>query len=857
MRGGVSMITFILKKIFGTKNDREVKRLSRVVERINALEPQMQVLSDAQLREKTDEFRERIAAGETLDALLPEAFAVAREASLRVLGMRHYDVQLIGGMVLHAGKIAEMKTGEGKTLVATLAVYLNALAGKGVHLVTVNDYLARRDAEWMMPLYNFLGVSVGIIQSDDGDLQRKAAYACDITYGTNSQFGFDYLRDNMKFDIAQYVQRDLAYAIVDEVDSILIDGAQTPLIISGAAEKSSALYIAADRTVRRLAKDTDYEVDEKGRSVHLTESGTDLVERTLGLDNLYSPEHTLVLHHVNQALRAHALFRRDVEYVVHNDEILIVDENTGRVLAGHRYNEGLHQAIEAKEGVTIERESQTLATITLQNFFRLYKKCSGMTGTAQTEAEEFHSIYKLEVVAIPTNRPVQRIDENDLVFLNKEGKFRAILTDIVECHRRRQPVLVGTVSVEMSEEIGFLLGKLGVPFNLLNAKQHEREADIVAHAGEAGSVTIATNMAGRGTDIKLTEEARAAGGLRIIGTERHKSRRIDNQLRGRAGRQGDVGSSRFYLALSDELFKRFGGDGLQERMQRLGMREDEPIEGAILSSVIEDSQERAEKQNFDQRKSLLEYDDVMNQQRKVVYSFRRHVLEGADRTHALVHDLLSDYVDDVFCAVAQDAPLADDALSSVLAVLSHATQQPEDELRRVIERETTLEGQYEAMAIHLKGVYDALRSAIDSEVIANAEKWTLLEVVDNHWKIHLQVVDALKEGMHLRGYGQKNPVLEYKKEAFEAFMDMMRTVKQDVITSLLRLDPALFSSEKIAAIEAERQQELESALEVSAEGEEGEAAPQPEQRTAPKVGRNDLCVCGSGKKSKHCCGRLR
>lgn len=849
------MLTYILKKIFGTKNDREVKRIRAIVEKINRLEPSFLSLSDSEISEKTAEFKARVARGESLDALLPEAFALVREASKRALNMRHYDVQMIGGIVLHRGKIAEMKTGEGKTLVATLALYLNSLTGKGAQLITVNDYLARRDAEWMMPLYNLLGVSVGIIQNSLGEEERKAAYAADITYGTNSEFGFDYLRDNMKFDLEQYVQRDLAYCIVDEVDSILIDEAQTPLIISGAAEKSSSLYADADRAVQRLNKNGDYEVDEKARSVHLTEIGTDKIEHALGVDNLYSAENTLLHHHVNQALKAHVIFKRDVDYVVHDNEVLIVDDFTGRILAGRRYSDGLHQALEAKEGVTIERENQTLATITLQNFFRMYKKCAGMTGTAQTEAEEFHKIYKLEVVTIPTNRPVLRIDEPDAVFLNRRGKFKAILADIIACYERRQPVLVGTISVETSELIGVLLQQAGVPHNILNAKQHAREAEIVAHAGRAGAVTIATNMAGRGTDIKLTEEARAAGGLRIIGTERHESRRIDNQLRGRSGRQGDVGSSKFYLSLEDDLIRIFAGDTLKQRMERAGMEENEPVESSFLSKMIENAQEKVEKRNFDRRKSLIEYDDVMNQQRKVVYAFRREILEGSDQTFKIITDVIHDVVEDAVMKMHQapEGPeLASDFIDPVTRLAGICRLHP-DEITAITRRFSKIEDQYDALVKLVIAKYSALREQLPAEIITEGEKWTLLEAVDHHWKIHLQVTDTLKEGIGLRGYGQKNPILEYKKEAFDAFTEMMLSVKIESLSHLFRIDPKLFSQEKIAELEQERREELE-AIETISSDDSISGAGQAEPVRSDKVGRNDMCTCGSGKKYKHCCG---
>jgi len=641
------MIARILAKIFGSNNERQLKQLRPIVQIINDFEPTISVLTDEQLGEKTNEFREQLAQGKSLDSLLPEAFAVVREAARRTLGQRHFDVQLIGGIVLHQGKIAEMKTGEGKTLTATLPLYLNALAGKGAHLVTVNDYLARRDAEWMKPIYNLLKLNVACLQHSMSDKERKEAYASDILYATNNELGFDYLRDNMKFRKEDLAQRELSYAIVDEVDSILIDEARTPLIISGSSEDVSEFYVHANRVVERLQKLEDFEIDEKMRTALLTETGVDKVEAAFRIDNLFSVEHMLLLHHINQSLRAHALFKRDVDYIVKDNEVLIVDEFTGRILPGRRYSDGLHQALEAKEGVEIEKESQTLASITLQNFFRLYKKLAGMTGTAATESEEFHNIYNLAVISIPTNQPVMRLDKSDLIFLTKNAKYKAIAADIQERHENGQPVLIGTIAVETSEYISAVLRSHNIPHDVLNAKQHEKEAEIIAHAGEPGHVTIATNMAGRGTDIKLTLESVNAGGLYILGTERHESRRIDNQLRGRSGRQGDPGESRFYISLEDDLVRIFAGDSLKRKMQFFGMQEDEIIESKMVSRTIERAQERVEKHNYDTRKHLLEYDDVLNQQRIVVYNYRRDALEGEQRIYELVRDFIIATLEDL------------------------------------------------------------------------------------------------------------------------------------------------------------------------------------------------------------------
>ncbi|MDQ5940917.1 MAG: preprotein translocase subunit SecA [Candidatus Dependentiae bacterium] len=851
------MITQLLAKIFGTKNSREVARLRRKVALINELEPKMMALSDSELTEVTATLKEKVSSGRTLEDILPEAFAAVREASRRSLNMRHYDVQLIGGMALHEGKIAEMKTGEGKTLVATLALYLNSLSGKGAHLVTINDYLVRRDAEWMKPIYDALGVSVGILQNNMSDEERQAAYAADITYGTNSECGFDYLRDNMKFDLSNYVQREHNFAIVDEVDSILIDEARTPLIISGPAEKSSLLYEQANKAVLNLKKDEDYELDEKSRSVHLSETGTDKVEQRLHVDNLFAPENTLVLHHVNQALRAHTLFAKDVDYVVREGEVLIVDEFTGRMLPGRRYSDGLHQALEAKEGVKIERENQTLASITLQNYFRLYKKLAGMTGTALTEAEEFHRIYKLDVVAIPTNKPLARVDEPDAIFLTQKDKFEAIIEDIIETHKKGMPILVGTVSVETSEYLGHLLSMRGIQHEILNAKHHAREADIVAGAGEYGKVTIATNMAGRGTDIKLGQGVKEIGGLRIIGTERHESRRIDNQLRGRAGRQGDPGSSKFYLSLEDNLIRIFAGDRLKNIMIRVGMVEGERIEHDMVSRSIEGAQEKVEKHHFESRKNLIEYDDVLNQQRKVVYDYRRQILEGGEHTAIIVEEIIHDLVESL---AATHLPRSNSTLqerASFFDALATITGVSEAAIAGAFASPVRHVSATESLAEFLKSEYQKLRAHINPEVINEAEKWLLLELIDQYWKIHLQVLDSLKEGIGLRGYGQKNPLIEYKKEAFDTFVSMMNAVKTDVVTRIFHINANLFSSEQIDAIEKERLRELENAKE-SGPAETGEAVSMkvaPIKRELAKVGRNDVCTCGSGKKYKTCCGR--
>lgn len=810
------MIAQLIARVFGTNNDRELKRIAKIVDKINSFEPDLVRLSDEQLRAKTNAFREQLSKGKTLNDILPEAFAVVRESARRSIGKRHYDVQMVGGILLHEGKISEMKTGEGKTLVATLPLYLNALEGKGAHLVTVNDYLARRDAEWMGPIYTTLGLTVGVIQNDMSDEERKEAYQADIMYGTNNELGFDYLRDNMKFRLEDYVQRDLHYAIVDEVDSIMIDEARTPLIISGASEESSKLYVEADRIIRTLVKTTDFEVDEKDRHATLTESGIDKVEHSWNVQNLFAVENIRLLHHINQALRAHALFKRDVDYLVVEDQVLIVDEFTGRVLSGRRYSDGLHQALEAKEGVTIQRESQTLASITLQNYFRLYKKLAGMTGTAATEAEEFHRIYKLDVLTVPTNVPAIRDDKADLIFLGKKGKYKAIVADVLERHRKGQPVLIGTVAVETSELISQVLTAHGLPHDVLNAKQHEREADIIEHAGEPGRITIATNMAGRGTDIKLTPESKQAGGLYILGTERHESRRIDNQLRGRSGRQGDPGESRFYISLEDELIIRFAGDTIKKRMAMVGMTEDEVIEHRFISRAIERAQEMVEKRNFDVRKHLIEYDDVLNQQRNVIYTYRRSVLEGTDSIDLLVKDIIADAVADIVAAYTLHRDVKADVYHDIMLTVAQLANIPVEEVEGQKFNTINSEELKKDIINYLLECYQLYTHRIENtgekdpsvdrgQMLREAQKWLLLESVDQSWKQHMMNIESLKEGIGLRSWGNKNPLIEYKKEAFILFQDMMRGIKAEIVQHVFRIDVDRFDR---AAIIARRMREL-------------------------------------------------
>lgn len=846
------MIASILAKFFGTNNARQLKRMQPIVDHINSLEPRMQALSDEELAAKTPYFRELLAQGKTLDDILPEAFAVVRETARRKIGQRHFDVQLIGGMVMHQGKIAEMKTGEGKTLTATLPLYLNALSQKGAHLVTVNDYLARRDGEWMTPVFNHLGLSVGILQNSLNDEQRKQVYAADIVYATNNELGFDYLRDNMKFRLSDYVQRGLNFAIVDEVDSILIDEARTPLIISGSSDESSRLYVDADRAMGGLQKTEDYEVDEKNKSVLLTEAGNDKMERFFGVENLYDLANVKLLHHVTQALRAHVLFKRDVDYVVKDDEVLIVDEFTGRILPGRRYSDGLHQALEAKEGVKIERESQTLASITLQNLFRLYSKLSGMTGTALTEAEEFHKIYKLDVVSVPTNRAMIRKDMQDLIFLTKNAKYKAIVEDVKERHKKGQPVLIGTIAIETSELLSAVLEAHGVPHDVLNAKNHAREAEIVTHAGEPGRVTIATNMAGRGTDIKLTAESVEAGGLYILGTERHESRRIDNQLRGRSGRQGDPGESRFYISLEDDLIRIFAGDSIKNNMQRVGMTEDETIESSFISKTIERSQEKVEKHNFDIRRNLLEYDDVLNQQRTVVYEVRREILEGEENIIGIVQEMTRDVVSLVVGSALPSRTVTQEGTTEVINRITQLTSIKASEFEgfhRIGNSEILRVALTDFLIERMMSKFEA----VDQDKISmfkDAHKWIMMETIDQAWKQHMLNLDHLKEGISLRSWGQKNPLIEYKREAFAMFEDMMSQVRLEIVNLIFHLNVAHFNSHEL---ERKRQQELDEISMIGPDDAEGDIS--ISQAVSQKVGRNEDCPCGSGKKYKKCCGK--
>jgi preprotein translocase subunit SecA len=927
------MISTILRAVFGTKHERDVKRMQPAVAQINALEPETQRLDDAGLAAKTDEFRKRVADGEELDALLPEAFAVCREAARRRVGMRHFDVQLIGGMVLHEGTIAEMATGEGKTLVATLPAYLNALSGKGVHIVTVNDYLAKRDAQWMGPIYQALGLTVGVIQHEASfqydpayvtpdirmtalrPIERREAYAADITYGTNNEFGFDYLRDNMRFSLDELVQRELNYAIVDEVDSILIDEARTPLIISGPAEESTDLYFKIDRIIPKLKraativegklseveeqKAGDFIVDEKAKTVSLTEAGIASCERLLGIDNLYDPQHIDSLHHIQQGLRAHSLFRKDVDYMVKDGEVIIVDEFTGRLMPGRRWSDGLHQAVEAKEGVRIERENQTLATITFQNYFRMYGKLAGMTGTAETEAEEFAKIYKLDVTVVPTNRSLIRLNNPDVVYKTEREKFNAVVDDIRERNEKGQPILVGTVSIEKSERLSALLKRRGIRHEVLNAKYHEREAEIVAQAGREGSVTIATNMAGRGTDILLggnpdflskeilrkkgldpataapearmaaLEEARRItepehqrvverGGLHIVGTERHESRRVDNQLRGRSGRQGDPGSSRFYLSLEDDLLRIFGSQRIQSIMDRLGMEEGEPIEHKLVTRAIGTAQKRVETHNFEIRKHLLEYDDVMNKQREIIYGMRRQILDGASQADT-VAEWMEDMVGGTLDGYAPEDAHAEDWDLPGLGEALHRqfdVRIPPARYEDVVSRA----GLDELVSDAVKARYAEREHELGTELLRALERHEMLIVLDTQWKDHLLSIDHLKEGIGLRGYGQRDPLTEYKKEAFDLFQDMVERVKGAVVERLFKVQVVRDAPMELPAMTAwARTQEMRG--EVPGEHPGGSPppaiaasrpVPAPRTPTGEKIGRNDPCYCGSGKKYKKC-----
>ena len=827
-----------LKKLFGDDNENEIRRMEEYVERINSLEPAMQKLSDASLSAKTVEFRQRLENGEAIDTLLPEAFAVVREASVRTTGMRHFDVQLLGGVTLHEGKIAEMKTGEGKTLVATLPVYLNALEGKGVHLVTVNDYLAKRDSEWMGKIYNFLGLSVGLISHGLDFDERKAAYAADITYGTNNEFGFDYLRDNMVIYADQMVQRPLNYAIVDEVDSILIDEARTPLIISGPGEKSTDLYYVLAKIVPKLKEGEDYTVDEKMHTVAPTEAGVAKAEKALNVRNLYENENMELYHHFNQALRAHALMHRDRDYVVKDGEVIIVDEFTGRLMFGRRYSDGLHQAIEAKEGVKIERESQTLATITFQNYFRMYNKLAGMTGTAKTEEQEFRKIYGLDVIVIPTHRPMVRTDHPDVIYKTKRGKYKAAVAEIAELHAKGQPVLVGTTSIAQSEDLSAMLKRQGIPHNVLNAKFHEMEAQIISQAGQRSAVTIATNMAGRGTDIVLGEGVPELGGLHIIGTERHESRRIDNQLRGRSGRQGDPGSSRFYLSLEDDLMRLFGAENISSLMDKLGMEEDEPIEHSLITRSIEQAQKKVEAQHFNTRKNVLEYDDVMNQQREVIYGQRRQILHG-ENLRENIFFMIEKLIDHGMELYANEKTHEEEWDLDGLMEYSLDLFAAEDDLKKseleAMSREEIREDLLEAANEN----YDRRELLFGAENMRELEKVVMLKVVDAKWMDHLDAMDMLRQGIGLRAYGQKDPLIEYKIEAFDMFSQMIEHIQEDIVRYIYRVNIVTQAEDRLAQA-------------TTSHGDD--VGPKEPVRAKDTVGRNELCPCGSGKKYKKCCG---
>ena len=859
------MFGFIFKKIFGSKNDRYLRRLRPIVARINALEPQMQELADEDFAQRMAEYRQQVQAGErTLDDLLPEVFALVREASRRVMGMRHYDVQLVGGIVLHRGKIAEMKTGEGKTLVATLPVALNALSGKGVHVVTVNDYLATRDTQWMGKLYNFLGLSVGVIVNGLDDQARKEAYGADITYGTNNEFGFDYLRDNMKFYATQLVQRGHNFAIVDEVDSILIDEARTPLIISGASDESVGMYRAMDQIVRQLGPE-DYTVDEKARTAMLSEEGVAHCEALLHVDNLFDPANITQQHCILQALKAHHVFKRDVDYIVQNDKVVIVDEFTGRLMDGRRYSDGLHQALEAKENVTIAAENQTLASITFQNYFRMYDKLAGMTGTADTEAVEFHQIYNLEVVSIPPNKPMQRKDYPDLIYRTRKEKYDAIIEAIRELYEKGQPVLVGTISIETSEMLSQRLKKLNIPHSVLNAKQHAREAEIVAQAGQKGHVTIATNMAGRGTDIVLGEGVLELGGLHILGTERHESRRIDNQLRGRSGRQGDPGSSRFYLSLEDDLMRLFGSDRISGLMEKLGLKDGEAIENTMVTRAVESAQKRVEAHHFEIRKTLLDYDNVMNQQREVIYTLRRDMMVEED-LEPVLSEFRNDILDDAYTPLEQaDTDTAIELRKALQARLADVFN-----LGRVLAADAPVPDRAGCEeCIHQ--IFQQLREEA-GPLYQDILRYFLLEELDRTWKEHLRNMDALRDGIGLRGYGQKDPKLEYKREGFEMFQSMLFQIREGVFRALTRVhvqpaEPAPAEDvveEGNAPAEAPQQEAPKAKPTLSLRHKENDdlaysgsqttdAGNQP-AKAKPRVGRNDPCPCGSGKKYKKCCG---
>ena len=866
------MITKIISKIFTSRNERVLNKLWPVVHQVTSLEPTIQALSDSELRAKTDEFRKRLAAGETLDQILPEAFAVVREAAKRTVKMRHYDSQLLGGMILHQGKISEMSTGEGKTLVATLPIYLNALPGKGVHLVTVNDYLAKRDREWMGPIYEFLGLSVGVIQHDMEHTARQAAYGSDITYGTNNEFGFDYLRDNMVADLRERVQRPLNYAIVDEVDSILVDEARTPLIISGPAEESTDKYYKLNRVVQYLEKGSHYEIDEKANTATLKEEGIAKCEEILGVKNLYENTQIDLIHHINQALKANVLFKRDVDYMVQDDKVVIVDEFTGRLMPGRRFSDGLHQALEAKENVKIERENQTLANVTFQNYFRMYHKLAGMTGTASTEAVEFDKIYKLDVVVIPTNKPCVRIDYADSVYKTEREKFNAVVNEIKKLHDAGRPVLVGTISIEKSEHLSKLLNRSALPHTVLNAKYHAQEAEIISRAGQEGAITIATNMAGRGTDIVLGAGVAGKGGLHVLGTERHEARRIDNQLRGRCARQGDPGSSKFYLSLEDDLMRIFGSDRIKGLMDKMGMEEGQEIESGLVSRAIETAQKRVESHNFDIRKHLLEYDDVMNRQRQIVYEERDKVLNAQDLTEHIMEmarnvaqdfmaetmseDIREDDRDEkkFYQLCQQKFGISIDGLDAIGGGIANRHDALEEE---VVER--------------VGKAYAKRKETFGKEQMLYLERYILLQMIDSKWKEHLHAIDDLRDGIHLRAYGQRDPLVEYKHEAFLLFDELVRNVRHDALEFLFKVQAV--SREKAVSVFDPSKQKLihpeatgmpvaprPASAPIAAPGhapvkphEVGETM-KPIERHQEKVGRNDPCPCGSGKKYKKCHG---
>ncbi|WP_077429031.1 preprotein translocase subunit SecA [Anoxybacillus kestanbolensis] len=831
----------MLKKVFDP-NKRQIARLEKIANEIDALGPQMAQLSDDELRQKTEEFKARLEKGETLDDLLVEAFAVVREAAKRVLGMYPYKVQLMGGIALHEGNIAEMKTGEGKTLTATMPVYLNALTGKGVHVVTVNEYLASRDANEMGRLYQFLGLSVGLNLNSMSREEKQAAYNADITYGTNNEFGFDYLRDNMVLYKEHMVQRPLHYAIIDEVDSILIDEARTPLIISGTAQKSTKLYIQANAFVRTLKRDVDYTYDEKTKSVQLTEEGMNKAERAFGIDNLFDLKHVTLNHHINQALRAHVVMQRDVDYVVEDGKIVIVDPFTGRLMRGRRYSDGLHQAIEAKEGLEIQNESMTLATITFQNYFRMYEKLAGMTGTAKTEEEEFRNIYNMQVIVIPTNKPVIRDDRPDLIYRTMEGKFRAVVEDIAERHAKGQPVLVGTVSIETSELLSGMLTKRGIRHNVLNAKNHAKEAEIIAQAGQKGAVTIATNMAGRGTDIKLGEGVRELGGLAVIGTERHESRRIDNQLRGRSGRQGDPGVSQFYLSLEDELMRRFGSENMMAMMDRLGMDDSQPIQSKIVSKAVESAQKRVEGNNFDARKQLLQYDDVLREQREIIYRQRFQVLDS-ENLRDIVEKMIQSVIERVVRMHTPDEEMPEEWNVQAIVDYVQVNLLPEGDVTVNDLRGKDPEEMIEFIWNKVRTRYDEKESRIPAEQMREFERVIVLRAVDMKWMEHIDAMEQLRQGIHLRAYGQIDPLREYQMEGYAMFEAMIASIEEEVARYIMK-----------AEIESnlERQEVAKGEAVHPKEGEEVKRKP---VKKAVEVGRNDPCPCGSGKKYKHCCGR--